>query len=136
MSETSEIKSFMRTVLSAIDYGLSLKDIQKTILNSIEEDFDLNKIIDCVSVIYGVKKNRIFNKHLRQDEHDVKQICYCIMKNKYDMSLREIAKTFKTNHNSVRIGVNRLKNISTNIPSDKKFLDTYDKAIKKLKIKI
>jgi chromosomal replication initiation ATPase DnaA len=139
MSRTSEIKSFMLSIVSAIDSGVTVRDLKNSVdsliaINNLGFDKNRDRIIDCVSGIYGVKKSIILKKHLRGDAQDVKQICYCIMKYEYGMSIREIAKVFKTNHNSVRIGINRLKSLSEKVSNDIKFKETYEKALIKLKI--
>ena len=135
MSKVSEIKSFMLSVVNAIDNGVSIKDLKNSVDNINKIGFDRERIISCVSGIYGINKSIILNKHLRGDAHDVKQICYCIMKYNYGMSIREIAKILKTNHNSVRIGVNRLKNLSEKVPTEVRFKQAYEKALVKLEIR-
>jgi chromosomal replication initiation ATPase DnaA len=133
-------KTELESLLQNIQEGLKKYTIQElneaiiTFLNKkSDKSVETNYVLTIVAKEYSVSKDSLKSKQARGMKQEAKQIAYCLLHFNLGFSLRYISnRVFFNNHNSVAIGVRRLKKANPNIKVDKDFLDIYKKLEKQL----
>lgn len=131
----SNSKSELELFLHNIQEGLKKYTIQElneaiiTFLNKkSDKTIEINYVIGLVCKEFSISKEALKNKNSRGVQIEAKQIAYCLLHLNLGFSLRYISnRIFFNNHNSVAIGVKRLKNADPKIKIDKEFTDRYKK---------
>ena len=136
----SDNKSELETLLKNIQKGLKNFTIQElneaiiTFLNKKgDKSVETNYVLSIVSKEYNVNIDSLNSKRARGSLQEAKQVAYCLLHYNLGFSLRYIStRVFFNNHNSVAIGVRKLKNADPNHIVDKAFIEKYGKLEKKL----
>lgn len=136
----SNHKSELELLLKNIQTGLkkfSIQELNEAIITFLNKKNDksaeINHIMNIVCEEYKISKEGLKSKKARGTLQEAKQITYCLLHFNYGFSLRYISTNiFQNNHNSVAIGVRKLKNADPNHIIDKKFIEKYNKLQSKL----
>lgn len=140
MLAMSDTKSELESLLSNIQEGLKKFTIQElneaiiTFLNKkSDKSLETNYVLTIVAEEYNLSKQSLRSKRARGTLQEAKQVAYCLLHFNLGFSLRYISqRVFFNNHNSVAIGVRRLKKADPKIKVDKVFIDKYKKLENKL----
>lgn len=140
MYAMSDTKNELESLLQNIQEGLKKYTIQElneaiiTFLNKkSDKSIETNYVLTIVAEDYNLSKNSLRSKRARGIQQEAKQIAYCLLHFNLGFSLRYISqRVFFNNHNSVAIGVRRLKHADPNHKVDKVFIDKYKKLESKL----
>lgn len=130
----SNTKADLETLLHSIQEGLknfTISELNEAIISFLnkknDKSLEINYIIQIVSEHFNLTKVALQSKRARGINQEAKQIAYCLLHFNLGLSLRYISKRiFFNNHNSVAIGIRRLKNADPKIKIDKGFLDNYN----------
>jgi len=136
----SNIQTELESLLHNIQEGLRKYTIQElneaiiTFLNKkSDKSIEINYVLTMVCREYSISKEALRSKKSRGLQVEAKQIAYCLLHFNLGFSLRYISsRIFFNNHNSVAIGIKRLKNADPKLKIDKLFIDKYKKLEAKL----
>lgn len=136
----SNSKTELELLLHNIQEGLKKFTIQElneaiiTFLNKkSDKSVEINYVIGLVCKEYSISREALKSKNARGVQIEAKQIAYCLLHINLGFSLRYISnRIFFNNHNSIAIGIKRLKNANTKLKIDKEFIDKYKKLETKL----
>jgi len=136
----SKPKNELEKLLSNIQHGLKEFSIQElnvaiiTFLNKkSDKSMEINYVLQMVADEYKFSKKALKSKTARGLQQEAKQITYCLLHYNLGFSTRQIANNvFFNNHNSVAIGVRKLKNADPKHKVDKNFIDKYEKLKSRL----
>jgi chromosomal replication initiation ATPase DnaA len=131
-----EIGLFLSNVISVIDQkGVSgilkaNKLLEKALGKKSEKSKDeiVESLKKYTCSIYKLSVSDIMRKHVRGDLQECKQICYCYMHLELDMTIREIARHFKTSVGVVMKAINTLRTYDEKIVCLKNFYENYNKV--------
>jgi chromosomal replication initiation ATPase DnaA len=129
-----DTKADLETLLSSIQEGLKqftiaeLNDAIIAFLNKKnDKSLEINYVLQIVGNEFKLSRTALLSKRARGMHQEAKQIAYCLLHFNLGLSLRYIAnRVFFNNHNSVAIGIKRLKNADPKIKIDKAFLEKYN----------
>jgi|TARA_R110000803_G_scaffold25320_2_gene60490 chromosomal replication initiation ATPase DnaA len=140
MISMSEHKLQLELLLGNIQEGLkkfTIKELNEAIISFLNKKSDktteINYVLDIVCDEYNISKITLKSNNARGVLQDAKQVCYCLLNLNLGLSLRYISdRIFFNNHNSVAIGVRKLKRADKNHKVDKEFIEKYKKLEKRL----
>jgi chromosomal replication initiation ATPase DnaA len=83
-----------------------------------------------VSIEFKIEPKDLMLKHARGHLTDAKQVCYCLLHNCLQLSVRKIARIFNIGNSftSVFNGIDRLRKADPNLKQDKDFVTHYETA--------
>ena len=133
-------KTELESLLQNIQEGLKKFTIQElneaiiTFLNKkSDKSIETKYVLKIVAEEFKLSVRSLHSKRARGTQQEAKQIAYCLLHHNLGFSLRYIShRVFFNNHNSVAIGVKRLRNADPKFKIDKQFIDTYKKLEEKL----
>ena len=132
MIKDEDLKLFFKNI-EIVLRKYSPSELNKAILEVLNKKQDkaieISFILQTTATQYNTSVNILKQKNCRGENiTNAKQMAYCLLKHRLDMSLRQISKNvFDNNHVSVDKGIKRLQNCDKNIKSDREFLEIYDK---------
>lgn len=79
---------------------------------------------------FNIEPKHLMLKHARGHLTDAKQICYCLLHNCLQLSVRKIAKIFNLGNSFAVVfnGIDRLRKADPNFKQDKDFITHYENA--------
>jgi len=136
----SNTKTELGNLLQNIQEGLkmfTIEELNEAIISFLNKKSDksveINYVLNIVSEEYKISKQSLQSKTARGIQQEAKQIAYCLLHFNLGFSFRYISsRIFFNNHNSVAIGVRRLKNADKKVKIDAIFIDKYKKLESKL----
>lgn len=140
MYAMSNTKNELESLLQNIQEGLkkyTIQELNEAIITFLhkksDKSIETNYVLTIVSEEYNLSKQSLKSKRARGILQEAKQVAYCLLHFNLGFSLRYISqRVFFNNHNSVAIGVRKLKNADPNHKVDKAFIDRYKKLETKL----
>lgn len=108
-----------------------LNDALVVLINQNSDNSDeIAKTFKVVSQEFGIEPKYLMLKHARGHLNDAKQICYCLLHNVLQLSVRKIARIFNIENSfaSVFNGIDRLRKAKPNLKQDKDFVLHYENA--------
>jgi chromosomal replication initiation ATPase DnaA len=133
MIAMSNNKLELESLLNNIQEGLkkfTIKELNEAIISFLnkksDKSLEINYVMHIVSKDYNITFETLKSKNARGNLQEAKQIAYCLLHFNLGLSLRYISnRVFFNNHNSVAIGIKRLKKADPNHIVDKNFIGKY-----------
>ena len=130
----SKPKTDLENLLSNIQKGLkefSIKELNEAIIlflnKKSDKSIEINYILEIVASEYNISVKKLKAKHSRGLDQEAKQIAYCLLHLDLDLSTRYISRRiFMNNHNSLAIGIRKLKQADKNHKIDLMFIKKYE----------
>lgn len=128
-----QVESLLKNMHKLIrKHGIDgLNDALVNLINQNSDDSQqVGLTFKVVSEEFEIDPNDLMLKHARGNLTDAKQVCYCLLHNCLQLSVRKIARIFNIGNSfaSVFNGIDRLRKADINIKQDKSFVTHYEKA--------
>jgi chromosomal replication initiation ATPase DnaA len=136
----SKNKVELETLLSSIQEGLkkfTITELNEAIISFLtkkgDKSIEIHYVLEIVAEEYSISPKSLLAKNARGNLQEAKQLCYSLLYFNLGLSLRYISsRIFFNNHNSVAIGVKRIKKADINHVTDKVLIEKYERLEQKL----